>query len=237
MTRVFEGERTFLSPVLRPVEAAIYRIAGVDETPRAALDDLYGRHAALPRRRVSPSLRAACALQACCRSIRRSSRRSRRTCRSTPRSASSPTPTGRTTAARARCAISCRWLGLTHQNFLSAATGIVLAVALIRGFARALGAAPSAISGSISRAARSTSCCRSAIVVRAVPGLAGHAANARRLCRRDDARRRQADHRSQGPVASQIAIKMLGTNGGGFFNANCRASVREPDGAVELRRR
>ncbi len=31
-------------------------------------------------------------------------------------------------------------LGLTHQNFLSAATGIVLAVALIRGFARAFGA-------------------------------------------------------------------------------------------------
>ena len=32
MARVFEGERTFLSPVLRPVEAALYRIGGVDET-------------------------------------------------------------------------------------------------------------------------------------------------------------------------------------------------------------
>src|ERR1700739_4303689 len=31
MTKVFGGERTFLSPVLRPVEAVIYRIAGVDE--------------------------------------------------------------------------------------------------------------------------------------------------------------------------------------------------------------
>ena len=31
MTRVFNGERTFLSPVLRPVEAALYRIGGVDE--------------------------------------------------------------------------------------------------------------------------------------------------------------------------------------------------------------
>ena len=37
-----------------------------------------------------------------------------------------------------------------------------------------------------------------------------------------------------GPVASQVAIKMLGTNGGGFFNANAVASVREPDRAVEL---
>src|SRR5258708_29898077 len=31
MTRVFNGERTFLSPVLRPVEAVLYRISGVDE--------------------------------------------------------------------------------------------------------------------------------------------------------------------------------------------------------------
>src|SRR6202045_3754454 len=31
MTRVFNGERTFLSPILRPVELVIYKIAGVDE--------------------------------------------------------------------------------------------------------------------------------------------------------------------------------------------------------------
>src|ERR1700735_1679657 len=31
MTRVFNGERTFLAPVLRPVESAIYKLAGVDE--------------------------------------------------------------------------------------------------------------------------------------------------------------------------------------------------------------
>src|ERR1700704_2552298 len=31
MTRVFNGERTFLSPVLRPVETLLYRVAGVDE--------------------------------------------------------------------------------------------------------------------------------------------------------------------------------------------------------------
>ena len=31
MTRVFNGERTFLSPVLRPVEAALYRAGGIDE--------------------------------------------------------------------------------------------------------------------------------------------------------------------------------------------------------------
>ena len=35
MTRVFNGERTFLSPVLRPVEAALYAVAGVDGEARA----------------------------------------------------------------------------------------------------------------------------------------------------------------------------------------------------------
>ena len=52
-------------------------------------------------------------------------------------------------------------LGLTHQNYLSAATGIVLAVALIRGFARH-SVRWSAISGSMSRAAHFMSCSRSA---------------------------------------------------------------------------
>ena len=32
MASVFEGERTFLSPVLRPVETVLYRVSGVDET-------------------------------------------------------------------------------------------------------------------------------------------------------------------------------------------------------------
>ena len=37
MTRVFTGERTFLSPVLRPVERVFYRLCGVDEKQRAEL--------------------------------------------------------------------------------------------------------------------------------------------------------------------------------------------------------
>ena len=38
----------------------------------------------------------------------------------------------------------------------------------------------------------------------------------------------------QGPLASQLSIKMLGTNGGGFFNANSVSSVRESDAASNL---
>ena len=52
-------------------------------------------------------------------------------------------------------------MALTTQNFVSAATGIALVIALIRGFARASAQYASATSGSISRAARFTSCCPS----------------------------------------------------------------------------
>ena len=72
----------------------------------------------------------------------------RRTRRSTPPSASSPTPTGRATAAKSTMSYLTQMLALAVQNFLSAATGIVVVVALIRGFARAVGAGASATSGS-----------------------------------------------------------------------------------------
>ena len=107
MTRVFNGERTFLSPVLRPVEAALYRLGGVDEkreqhwltyTVAMLLFHVGGfliLYALLRLQGVLPFNPAG-------------SRRSPPTSPSTRRSASSPTPTGRTTAAKARCPISCR---------------------------------------------------------------------------------------------------------------------------------
>ena len=107
MTRVFNGERTFLSPILRPVEIAIYKIAGVDErqeqhavtyTVGMLLFHVGGFLILYVLMRLQAFLPFNPADQS----------RSRKTCRSTRRSASSPTPTGRTTAAKARCPISCR---------------------------------------------------------------------------------------------------------------------------------
>ena len=59
MTRVFAGERTFLSPILGPVERGLYRLAGRRCAGRAALDDLRVRDAAVQPRRLHPALRAA----------------------------------------------------------------------------------------------------------------------------------------------------------------------------------
>ena len=92
----------------------------------------------------------------------------------------------------------------------------------------------SAISGPIWSAARSTCCCRSASSWRC--------STSGRACRRTSTptsappRSKAAKQTiAQGPVASQLAIKMLGTNGGGFFNANSAHPLREPDPAHQLR--
>ena len=137
MTAVFDGERTFLSPVLRPVEAASIALAASTRS---------GSRIGSPTRspccssmsRVSACLYAlACACRASCRSIQQGMT-------AVPEYLSFNTAISFVTntnwqnyGGESTLSISMQMLGLTHQNFLSAATGIVLAVALIRGFARA----------------------------------------------------------------------------------------------------
>ena len=124
-------------------------------------------------------------------------------------------------------------VGLTHQNFLSAATGIALAVALIRGFARSSMRTIGNFWVDVTRCTLYVLlpiCIVYALflVSQGMPQTLGAYVEATTL---EGARQTIA----VGPVASQVAIKMLGTNGGGFFNANAAHPVREPDRAVEFR--
>ena len=117
-------------------------------------------------------------------------------------------------------------LGLTHQNFLSAATGIVLAVALIRGFARASMKTIGNFWVDITRCTLYILlpiCIVYALflVWQGMPQTLGPYVDATTL---EGAKQTIA----VGPVASQIAIKMLGTNGGGFFNANAAHPFENP---------
>ena len=117
-------------------------------------------------------------------------------------------------------------LGLTHQNFLSAATGIVLAVALIRGFARASAKTIGNFWVDITRCTLYILlpiCIVYALflVWQGMPQTLGPYVEATTL---EGAKQTIA----VGPVASQIAIKMLGTNGGGFFNANAAHPFENP---------
>ena len=117
-------------------------------------------------------------------------------------------------------------LGLTHQNFLSAATGIVLAVALIRGFARASAQTVGNFWVDITRCTLYIllpMCVVYALflVWQGMPQTLGPYVDATTL---EGGKQTIA----VGPVASQVAIKMLGTNGGGFFNANAAHPFENP---------
>ena len=111
-------------------------------------------------------------------------------------------------------------------EFLSAATGIVLAVALIRGFARA---SMKTIGNFWVDITRCTLYILLPICIvftlflvwQGMPQTLGPYVDATTL---EGAKQTIA----VGPVASQVAIKMLGTNGGGFFNANAAHPFENP---------
>jgi K+-transporting ATPase ATPase A chain len=123
-------------------------------------------------------------------------------------------------------------LGLTVQNFVSAATGIVLAVALIRGFARASANSIGNFWVDVTRCTLYVLLPICVIIAlfliwQGVPQTLGPYVDAATL---EGAKQTIA----VGPVASQIAIKQLGTNGGGFFNANGAHPFENPTALSNL---
>ena len=226
MTRIFNGERTLLSPVLRPVERGLYAACGIDEREEqhwvtygvamlaftlagfVVLYALQRMQAILPfnpagQAAVSPDL----AFNTSVSFVTNTNWQSY-----TPESTMS---------------YLTQMAGLTVHNFLSAATGIALAIALIRGFSR--------------RSVRTignfwvdmTRCVLYVLLpISIVVGLffvwQGMPQN---LAAYTEATTLEGAKQviAQGPVASQEVIKMFGTNGGGFFNANSAHPFENPN--------
>src|SRR6202167_2044684 len=226
MTRVFNGERTFLSPILRPVELVIYKIAGIDERhEQHAVSYTVGMllfhvggflilyllmrfQGGLP---FNPEGQSAVEQGL-----------SFNTAMSFITNTNWQNYGGESTMS-----YLVQMLGLTHQNFLSAATGIVLAVALIRGFARHSAQTVRNFWVDMTRCTLYILipiCVPYALflVWQGIPQTLGPYVDATTL---EGAKQSIA----VGPVASQIAIKMLGTNGGGFFNANASHPFENPN--------
>src|SRR5690349_21099466 len=225
MTRVFNGERTFLSPILRPVEMALYRMAGIQEKDEqgwlaytvgmllfhiCGFLILYGLmrfQAGLP---FNPADQSAVAPDL-----------------SFNTAVSFITNTNwQNYGGEGTLSYLTQMLGMTHQNYLSAATGIVLAVVLIRGFARASARSIGNFWVDITRCTLYILiplCIPYALflVWQGMPQTLGAYVDATTL---EGAKQTIAI----GPVASQVAIKMLGTNGGGFFNANAAHPFENP---------
>lgn len=117
-------------------------------------------------------------------------------------------------------------LGLTVQNFLSAATGIAVAFALIRGFARREAGGIGNFWADVTRITLwlLLPACIVLTLVYVALGVP------QTLTTAIDATTLEGAHQTiaMGPVASQLAIKMLGTNGGGYFNVNSAHPFENP---------
>jgi potassium-transporting ATPase potassium-binding subunit len=226
MTRVFTGERTVLSPVLVPIERGIYWLCGVEEKQEqhwvtyavamlvftmAGFVTLYALQrlqAVLPFNPAGqPEVEQSLAFNTAVSFITNTNWQSY--------------------VPETTMSYLTQMAGLTVHNFLSAATGIVLAVALIRGFARR------SVQGIGNFWVDLTRCVfyillPISIVVglffvwQGMPQNLGAYTEATTL---EGAKQVIA----QGPVASQEVIKMLGTNGGGFFNANSAHPFENPN--------
>jgi K+-transporting ATPase ATPase A chain len=225
MTRVFNGERTFLSPILRPVEAVTYKIAGVDErheqhavtyTVAMLLFHVGGFLILYVLMRAQANLPFNPAGQSAVEEGL-----------SFNTAISFITNTNwQNYGGESTLSYLVQMLGLTHQNYLSAATGIVLAMALIRGFARHSVRTVGNFWVDITRCTLYILipiCVPVALffVWQGMPQTLGPYVDATTL---EGAKQTIA----LGPVASQEVIKLLGTNGGGFFNANSAHPFENP---------
>jgi len=234
MVRLFQGERTWLHPLLRPLERATYRLSGVSEEVEQSwlhyagavlafslagfvlaylLQRLQGHLPFNPAGFGTPAA---------------------------PRGATPLTPdlafntavsfvtntNWQAYSGESTLGYLVQMAALTVQNFVSAAAGVALSIALIRGFARRAMRTignfwvdvtratlylflPLAFCGALFLCAQGTiQNLHPATVATTLEG-------ARQII-------------PQGPVASQEAIKMVGTNGGGFFGANSAHPFENP---------
>ncbi len=231
MTRVFTGERTLLTPALRPLERALYRLSGVREAEEqhwltygaamlafslAGFAVLYGLQrlqAALP---FNPQKLAAVSPDLAFNT-----------------SVSFVTNTNwQSYTPEATMSYLVQMAGLTVHNFVSAAAGIALAIALIRGFARRSAKTVGNFWVDLTRCTFYILLPIAVVVClffvwQGVPQNLNGYTDATTL---EGAKQVIA----QGPVASQEVIKMLGTNGGGFFNANSAHPYENPTALTNL---
>ena len=240
MYRVFEGQRTFLHPLLRPLERLIYLIGGVRENEEQSwvsytasmlslsmfsflfvylLQRLQGHLPLNPMNFSTPQA---------------------------PQNATSMTPdlafntaisfvtntNWQSYSPDTTVSYLTQMAALAVQNFVSAAVGIAVAVALIRGFARHTVKTIGNFWVDVTRCtlyillpiclvATLFFVCQGSIQNFKGPVTATTLEGPTQVI-------------EQGPLASQLAIKMLGTNGGGYFNANSSHPYENPTPLANL---
>lgn len=225
LARVFAGERTFLSPLLGPVERGIYRVCGVDP----AVEQRWTVYAAAMLLFNAAGILLTFAIL-----------RLQHLLPLNPQGLDPVKPdlafntavsfatntNWQSYVPEATMSYLSQLVGLAPHNFTSAATGIAIAIALVRGLARR---SASEIGNFWADLVRATLflllplaiVLALVLVWRGVPQNFAAYTGATTL-------EGAAQTIAQGPVASQEAIKQLGTNGGGFFNANSAHPYENP---------
>ncbi|MGB8063225.1 MAG: potassium-transporting ATPase subunit KdpA [Candidatus Sulfotelmatobacter sp.] len=257
MTRVFAGERTFLDPALRPIERLLYRVTGVDEKREMRWSEyaiamllfsgmsmlvLYLIQRIQGMLPFNPQHLAAVAPE----------HLAFNTAASFTTNTNWQAYSGETTMS-----YFTQMAGLAFHNFASAATGIVLAIAFIRGIARRQMHTIGNFWVDFVR------CCLWVLLPFSIVGALflvsqGVVQNLKpydtvKLVEPQQVQHVGADGKpavdasgkpvmdsvttqtiAQGPVASQEVIKEFGTNGGGFFNANSAHPFENPTPLTNL---
>jgi len=234
MTGVFAGERTFLHPLLRPLERLCYKLCGVKE-------DVEQRWTQYAGSMLAFSIFSAVLLYALQRlqGFLPLNPAGFSTAHA-PANATAMTPDLAFNTA-VSFATNTNWqsyggettlsylvqmLGLTMHNFTSAAVGMAIAVAMIRGFSRHQANALGNFWADMVRATLYVLLPLSLIFALFLTSQ-GVIQNLKPYTAVITVEGKTQTI-AQGPVASQEAIKMLGTNGGGFFNANSAHPFENP---------
>ena len=225
MARVLEGERTWLHALLGPIERLMYRAAGVD--PQAEMR--WGAYAGALLVFNAAGLLVVYALQ-----------RAQEALLLNPDGLAAVAPdlalhtaisfasntnwqaySGETTLSYA-----VQMLGLTVQNFVSAATGIAVLVALIRGLTRRQSPGVGNFWADLTRSTLYILLPLSVVLamVLVALGVVQTFDGAATVTTLEGGTQTIA----LGPAASQVAIKQLGTNGGGFFGVNSAHPFENP---------
>lgn len=225
MARVFPGERSLLSPVLRPIERSFYGLCGID--PGKSQHWAHYALALLATNAVGWVLLYAIL-------------RLQHVLPWNPEGLP-PMPPHLAFNTAVSFVTNTNWqayggettlsyfsqmAGLTVQNFVSAATGIAVGIAVIRGFVgrnlRAIGNFYVDLTRAVLYLLLPLSIVATLVLVwQGTPQNLDPYVTAQTI-------EGQEQVLAQGPVASQIAIKQLGTNGGGFFNVNSAHPYENP---------
>lgn len=228
---LYEGQRTPLHAVLGPVESGFYRLSGIDPNEEQSWRR-YAVHMLLFNVTLLLLTYAVLRLQGVLPLnpmgyAGTSSHLAFNTATSFTTNTNWQSYGGESTMSNLS-----QMLGLTIHNFLSASTGIALAFALFRGFARRSAATIGNFWADCTRVTLYLllPMCVLIALIYVANGIPQTLAGSVDVSTIEGVKQTLA----LGPVASQEAIKMLGTNGGGFFNANSAHPFENPNDFTNL---